>query len=141
MLIGFLYGIAAAFFWSLTNIIDKYLTARHASDGNVWGIVILSCLFPAVLIPIASNYTTSNLLETNWSDIGILMLSGLLMVGWIYFYLKALTEDDTSIVMTLLVLAPFFSLLFGNIILQELPSAIQLVGGGLLVMGALVVSY
>jgi drug/metabolite transporter (DMT)-like permease len=141
MLIGFLYGIAAAFFWSLTNIIDKHLTTRHAKDGNVWGIVILSCFFPAILLPIASNYTDINIPNTNWFDAGILMFSGMLMVGWIYFYLKALTEDDTSIVMTLLVLAPFFSLLFGNLILQELPTSMQLAGGGLLVLGALVVSY
>lgn len=141
MLIGFFYGIAAAFFWSLTNIIDKHLTARHASDGNVWGIVVLSCFFPAILLPIASNYTDISIPNTNWFEAGLLMASGALMVGWIYFYLKALTEDDTSIVMTLLVLAPFFSLLFGNIILHELPTAIQLAGGGLLVLGSLVVSY
>ncbi len=141
MVIGFLYGIAAAFFWSLTNIIDKHLTMRHAKDGNVWGIVILSCVFPAVLLPIASNYANSYVLNISWQDATILILTGALMVGWIYYYLKALTEDDTSIVMTLLVLAPFFSLLFGNLVLKELPTAIQLLGGGLLVIGALVVSY
>lgn len=141
MIIGFLYGIAAAFFWSLTNIIDKHLTMRHANDGNVWGIVILSCVFPAVLLPIANNYTNSHVLSISWQEAGILMMTGALMVGWIYFYLKALTEDDTSVVMTLLVLAPFYSLLFGNLVLQELPTTIQLLGGGLLVIGALVVSY
>ncbi len=141
MLIGFLYGIAAAFFWSLTNIIDKHLTMRHAKDGNIWGIVILSCLFPAILLPIAHNYTGTPVLSTSWIDASILMLSGTLMVGWIYFYLKALTEDDTSIVMTLLVLAPFFSLLFGNLILKELPTMVQLLGGALLIIGAIVVSY
>jgi uncharacterized membrane protein len=141
MLIGFFYGIAAAFFWSLTNIIDKHLTSRHASDGNVWGIVVLSCFFPAILLPIATNYTDISIPHTNWTEAGLLMFSGSLMVAWIYFYLKALTEDDTSIVMTLLVLAPFFSLLFGNLILNELPSSIQMIGGVLIIIGALVVSY
>lgn len=141
MIIGFFYGIAAAFFWSLTNIIDKHLTHRHASDGNVWGIVILSCFFPAILLPIAANYTDINIPNTNWTEASLLMFSGGLMVAWIYFYLKALTEEDTSIVMTLLVLAPLFSLLFGNIILKELPTSIQLIGGAFIVLGSLVVSY
>ena len=136
---GLLLGVAAAFFWSLTNIIDKYLTARHAGDGNVWGLLILSCFFPGFLLPIS--YYFSNSLTTNPNSIAILLLSGTLMVTWLYFYLKALTEDDTSVVMTLLVLAPFFSLVFSNLLLGEMLSLTQLIGGGLLILGSLIVSY
>lgn len=138
MLLGFLYGIGAAFFWSLTNIIDKHLTHKHAGDGNVWGIVVLSCFFPLVLLPICLYFSDVTVAR---GDAAILMLSGALMVSWIYFYLKALTEDDTSVVMTLLVLAPLFSLIFGTILLGETLSAIQMMGGALLVGGALIVSY
>ncbi len=138
MITGFLYGIGAAFIWSLTNIIDKHLTHKHAGDGNVWAIVVLSCFFPVVLLPLAiyfSDISTSN------QDAAILMLSGALMVCWIFFYLKALTEDDTSIVMTLLVLAPLFSLLFSKMLLGEVLTGTQLIGGGIIVLGAAVVSY
>jgi drug/metabolite transporter (DMT)-like permease len=141
MLLGFLYGIIAAFFWSLTNLIDKHLTSKHAEDGNVWGIVILSCFFPAILLPVAMHFAQISVLNIQLVDSLLLMATGGLMVVWIYFYLKALTEEDTSTVMTLLVLAPFFSLLFGNIILSELPTPIQLVAGAFLVAGSLVVSY
>lgn len=141
MVIGFLYGIAAAFFWSLTNIIDKHLTNRHAKDGNVWGIVILSCFFPAILLPIAMHYASVPVSVLPLREIVLLITSGALMVGWIYFYLKALTEEDTSIVMTLLVLAPFFSLIFGNIVLKEMPTTIQIIAGGILVVGSIIVSY
>jgi uncharacterized membrane protein len=138
MITGFLYGIVAAFFWSLTNIVDKYLTKRHAEDGNIWGILILSCFFPVVLLPIAAYFSP---ITAPKGDIAILILAGGLMVAWIYFYLKALTEDDTSVVMTLLVLAPFFSLIFSDIILGEMLTPIQMLAGGLLVLGSLVVSY
>lgn len=138
MIQGILLGIAAAFFWSLTNIIDKYLTTKHAPDGNIWGILILSCLFPALLLPISAHYGTIN---TSSGNILILLFAGSLMVSWIYFYLKALVEDDTSVVMTILVLAPFFSLLFSSLILGEMLSFIQLLGGGLLVLGSLSVTY
>ncbi len=141
MFTGFIYGVIAAFFWSLTNIIDKYLTKRHASDGNVWGIVILSCFFPAILLPIALSLTSARTVVLPTTDITILITSGALMVAWIYFYLKALTEDDTSVVMTLLVLAPLFALIFSNIILGELPTPTQILAGALLVLGSLVVSY
>lgn len=138
MIFGLLLGAGAALFWSLTNIIDKYLTAKHASDGNVWGILILSCLFPAILLPAALQFES---VQLPIREAIILMTAGGLMVVWIYCYLKALIEDDTSIVMTLLVLAPFFSLLFGNIVLGEMLTFFQLTGGALLVFGSLVVCY
>jgi uncharacterized membrane protein len=138
MLTGFFYGVVAAFFWSLTNIIDKFLTSRHAEDGNVWGIVILSCFFPAGLLPIAHAVTP---IATEPINALILMSSGALMVSWIYFYLKALTEDDASVVMTILVLAPFFSLVLSNVILGEWLTPIQLLGGAILMTGSLFVSY
>lgn len=139
MINGLLLGVAAAFFWSLTNIIDKYLTKRHASDGNVWGILILSCFFPAVLLPISLYYAET--LSTDTTSLTLLLMSGVLMVAWIYFYLKALTEDDTSVVMTLLVLAPFFSLVWSNLLLGEVLSTMQIAAGGLIILGSLVVSY
>ncbi len=139
MLNGLILGMAAAFFWSLTNIIDKYLTKRHAGDGNVWGILILSCFFPGILIPISLYFAES--ITTDKTTIAILLMSGGLMVAWIYFYLKALTEDDTSVVMTLLVLAPFFSLVWSNLLLGEVLSRTQLAAGAIIVIGSLVVSY
>ncbi len=135
---GLLLGIGAAFFWSLTNIIDKYLTARHAEDGNVWGILILSCFFPGILLPICAYLTP--IYAPIW-DITLLLITGALMVVWIYFYLKALTEDDTSVVMSLLVLAPFFSLIWSHFILKETLSLLQMCGGGLLIIGSLIISY
>ncbi len=69
------------------------------------------------------------------------MLSGVLMVGLLYFYLKALVEDDASVVMTLLVSAPFFSLIFSLLILGEWPTNIQLLGGAFMIAGSLSVSY
>jgi hypothetical protein len=63
------------------------------------------------------------------------------MVVWIYFYLKALSEGDASVVMTMLVLAPFFSFIFAGFVLHELPTIFQLFSGFLIILGALSVSY
>lgn len=138
MFSGLFFGAIAAFFWSLTNIIDKYLTNKHAADGNIWGILVLSCLFPAILLPISAHFGN---IEGSVGTVSILMFVGALMVGWIYFYLKALVEDDTSVVMTILVLAPFFSLLFSSLILGEMLTTTQMIGGALLIVGSLVVTY
>ncbi len=141
MITGFGIGILAAFFWSLTNIVDKYLINKYSSAGNLGGIFLLSCFFPVFLVIFSATYTGGAVFSINATDQVILLLSGLLMVAWIYFYLQALYQDDASVVMTLLVLAPLFALFFGFIILSELPSMTQLFAGGLMVTGALIISY
>lgn len=137
MLTGLTLGIVAAFFWSLTNIVDKYLTTKYAPEGNVTGILLLSCFFPVVLLPVAYFYGKINF----DSSATPLIISGWLMVAWIYFYLRALTLDDASVVMTILVVTPVFSLLISNLILGEWVTNLQLFGGALTLFGAMIVSY
>lgn len=141
MFTGLSIGIAAAFVWSITNLVDKYLVDEYSSNGNVGGVLLLSCFFPITLLILAFLVTEGMVLGIPFREVMILLASGFLMVAWIYFYLKALAIDDASVVMTLLVLAPLFSLLFGFLILEEAPTSIQLVAGSLMVSGALVVSY
>lgn len=140
MAIGFLLGLLAAFFWSITNLVDKYLVTKYSSDGNIGGVLLLSCFFPIFLALLALFFSTS-LFSIAFSEMALLVIAGLFMVAWIYFYLKALAEDDASVVMTMLVLAPVFSFIFASIILEEWPSAIQLTAGLIIMLGALTVSY
>lgn len=140
MFFGFGLGIVAAFFWAVTNLIDKYLVDRYSSEHGVSGIVVLSGLFPVVLVVIALA-AGSNLFELPLHATVILLISGFLMMAWIFFYLKALADDDASVVTTLLVLAPLSALVFGYLFLHELPTPWQLVAGAIIISGALTVSY
>ncbi|MEK7638859.1 MAG: DMT family transporter [Patescibacteria group bacterium] len=138
MSIGFLLGIAAAFIWSLTNIVDKYLVTKYAPNGNVGGIVILSCFFPLVLVPFGLYFAPTIWLPL--TEILILILSGVLMVIWLTQYLKALSYADTSIVMALLMLAPVFGFIFASIILNETLTNYQIIAGLTILAGALVLT-
>ena len=141
MITGLAIGIAAAFVWSITNLVDKYLVDKYSSDGNVGGVLLLSCFFPVTLLLVSLLVVGGEVINLPVNEVLILLLTGLLMVLWIFFYLKALSEDDASVVMTLLVLAPFFSLIFGQIILNEFLTSAELIAGGLMVLGALTVVY
>lgn len=141
MFTGLSIGIVAAFVWAITNLVDKYLVDKYASEGNIGGVLLLSCFFPLSLIFVATFVAPEHIMNVSVFELGILMLSGALMVLWIYFYLKALSVEDSSVVMTLLVLAPFFSLIFAQQILNEMPTNYQLVAGSFLVAGAMTVVY
>ncbi len=141
MFTGFLIGITAAFVWSITNLVDKYLVDKYASAGNIGGVLLLSCFFPLFLLLISALIAPEHIMYVSYMEAIYSMLAGALMVLWIFFYLKALSQDDPSVVMTLLVLAPFFSLFFAQIILGEFLTWWQIAAGGLLVLGALTVVY
>lgn len=139
MTIGFLFAAIATMFWSATNIIDKYLVSRFSKDGEVGGLLLLSGFFPAVLLPIAYLLGDGIFLPTT-PQIGILMASGVLAVCWMYFYFKALFDEDVSIVMPLFQLTPIFALLFAFVALRELPAPVQIAYGAIIVAGSLILS-
>jgi len=141
MLAGVLVGIMAAFVWSISNLVDKYLVDKYAPTGNIGGVLLLSCFFPLTLLILSAFLAFEGIIQVGLAEAGYSMLAGALMVSWLFFYLKALAEDDTSVVMTLLVLAPFFSLLFAQAILGEFLTFWEIVVGTLLVVGALTVVY
>ena len=139
MLAGFTLGLIATFFWSLTNLIDKYLVQRFTSDLGIGPLLLLSAFFPGLLMPVALLLTDQSI-NIPLLDIGILLLSGILTVSWIYFYLGALYEEDVSIVMSLFQLTPIFALGTGYLLLSETPTQTQLLFGGMIVLGSVILS-
>lgn len=138
MVLGFSLGILAAFVWSLTNIVDKYLVRTYAPNGNIGGIVILSCFFPLSLVPVALFLSPEIYLPP--LETILLVSSGMLMVIWLTFYLKALDVADTSVVMSLLMLAPLFGYVFSFFLLGETLSPMQVSLAALIVLGAIILS-
>lgn len=136
---GFLLAGIAAFLWSIVNIIDKALVEKYCQDEGVGSLIVLSALFPSILLPISLLMAEDSIwLPTQ--DIAILIFSGFLTVAWISLYLKALYDDDVSIVMPLKQLTPVFALIFGFIFLGEWPATVKLVAGGVIVIGSLILS-
>jgi drug/metabolite transporter (DMT)-like permease len=135
---GYLIACIAALLFAAVNIIDKILVERYCKDGGVGALVVLSALFPVVLIPVA--YFFAGNIWLSHADIAILIFSGMLAVAWIYLYLEALYEEDVSVVMPLFQLTPVFALLFGIVILGELPHYLQLLAGLVILLGSLVLS-
>ena len=136
---GLLLGILATLLWSFVSIIDKGLVERFCKDQGVGALVILSSLFPVVLLPISYGMATGPL----WLpvlDIGILLFSGFLTVAWLALYLNALYDEDVSLVIPFFQLTPVFALAFGFLFLGEWPETVKLLAGAVIVLGAFVLS-
>jgi uncharacterized membrane protein len=136
---GFLLAGIAAFLWSLVNIIDKALIERFCKIEGTGALLILSALFPAVLLPISYFFAEQSII-VSFHDVAILIFSGFLVVAWIALYFNALLDDDVSVVMPMMQLVPVFAFIFGYLLLNELPSGAMLLAGLVIVIGSLVLS-
>lgn len=136
---GLALAITANFFWALVNFIDKYLVERFCKESNIGSLLILSSLFPVTLIPVALTFNADPFSLTS-SQIAVLILSGILTTAWMFFYFNALFDEDVSSVIALFQLTPVFALIFGFLILGELPSYPQLLFAGVILVGSLIIS-
>jgi uncharacterized membrane protein len=140
---GFTLGIVATFFWSLVNVIDKYLVEKFCKGGSIGSLLILSSFFPVLLVPLSlflSEHPT-DFLYFSLPQIAILIFSGCLTTIWMYFYFSALHDDDVSVVAPLFQLTPVFALILGIFALHEIPTTLQLSCAGLILIGSLILSY
>lgn len=139
MTLGLTIGIAAAFLWSIVNIIDKYLVERFCRDTGIGALIILSSLVPGVVIPVGFLLSDGTVLIQK-SGILILLISGALTTLWIGLYLHALLEEDVSVVTALFQLTPVFALLLGIVFLGEMLTLTQLAAGCIVVLGSIAIS-
>lgn len=140
MTFGFFLGICAAFLWSIVNLIDKYMVERFSKETGVGALIVLSSLFPATLLPIAF-LIEKGVVSLPFFEILILLLAGSLTVVWISLYLLALEDDDASTVMPLFQLTPIAALVTAYLILGELPNAKELLAGGVILIGSLILGF
>lgn len=142
-MLGFTLGIVATFFWSLVNVIDKYLVEKFCKGGSIGSLLILSSFFPALLVPLSLFFSEhpTDFLNFSLPQIAILIFSGCLTTVWMYFYFSALHDDDVSVVAPLFQLTPVFALILGIFVLGELPTTLQISCAGLILVGSLILSY
>ena len=68
------------------------------------------------------------------------MLSGILYMGAMLFYLRALQSEEASVVSPFFQAVPLFGYVLGYVVLGETLSLLQMAGGALIMAGTLIVS-
>lgn len=136
---GLLLAISATVMWSLNNILDKVLVQRFGANGGVRALVILSALFPTVMVPIC--IFSGAMVDLSAYATLVLLLSGLAQIAWIWLYMLALHRADVTIVMPLMALSPVAAWIFGLTLLDEMPSFAETAACAIIVLGAIILTY
>ncbi len=120
--------------WSLGNVLDQYI-AREAFQRSAFSFLIISGL---VTIPVAIGLAVLNphVLQVPLSAVLTLMIGGMIGFAGAWPYIIAITKDDASNAIPVLQTVPVFVYLLGFLLLGETLSGLQILGGLLVVSGA-----
>jgi drug/metabolite transporter (DMT)-like permease len=134
-----LYAFSGPVLWAVSTHIDKYLVERYFKNSDTTVLTVFTALIGVLMLPPIWLYQPG-VFDLSLRDIGVLMVSGVLYMGAILFYLRAIQSEEASIVAPLFQTATLFTFLLAYLLLGEVLSWIQIGGGGLIISGALLLS-
>lgn len=134
--------ILASFLWGITNHIDKFMINGIDENGNNVKTLLVFSTFVAgiVLTPLWLILSKFNLAISTLSLISVLAASVVYILAT-YFYFKALSENDASIVVVMFQLIPVFSYILALILFKENLNLQQIIGSLIIIASAVIISF
>lgn len=119
-----IYALLSPAVYTMTNFIDKYLLSRKVKDYNALPIYTATVSFLFGLMW----WVLSGSPILPFKDAGIIIITGIITIFSLVVYFKALSIQETSIIILLFQLSPLFTLLMSAIFLKESITPKQYVG-------------
>lgn len=144
MFLAVCLAILASFLWAVTNHIDKFLISGIDEAGkSIKTLMVFSTLVAGVaLLPVW--LVVSGLrggVSVSCFSLIMMLLSSVASVLAIYFYFRALDQNDTSVVVIMFQMIPVFTYLLALIFFHEVLTVPQLVGAIIIMSSAILVSW
>jgi uncharacterized membrane protein len=125
--------------WAASTHMDKYLVERYFKHSDVAALLIFTALIGLVMLPFIL-YFQPAVLTLPWKDMLVVAFSGVLYMAATYFYLQALQAEEASVVAPFFQAGPLFAYALAYLVLGETLTHVQLLGGGLILSGGLLLS-
>lgn len=134
-----LFAFSGPVFWAISTHIDKYLVDRYFRDSDTAVLMVFTALIGVVMLPVIW-YFEPGLFRPRTIDILVMGFAGICYMGAMLFYLRAIQSEEASVVAPLFQTSTLFTFFLAFVFLHELPRAVALLGAGLIIVGALVLS-
>lgn len=135
----FLIALIPPAIWSATNHLDKYLISKYFKGGGVGALMMFSSIIGVFILGVIAIIHPEVL--------GYPVAKGLFIAlnGFVYLlatlpYLYALRKDEASIAVPMFQMIPVFTYFLAWLILGETLNGSQLLGGILIILGAVIIS-
>lgn len=121
--------------WAATNHIDKYLLNRFFKSGSSGPLVVMSALSSFLVFPLIWVFL-SNKIMIGIAPIIIMLVCGIISALTCFLYLKALSQDEPSVVVPMFQLISVFNYFLGLIFLNEHLTITQIIACSFIILGA-----
>ena len=135
----FLFAVMGPLSWAISTHIDKYLVDRYFRHSDTAVLMVFTAAAGFLALPLIWLFEPS-VLFLPISAVAVMTVSGILYMGAMLFYLRAIQSNEASAVAPFFQLATIFTLLLAYWLLGETLGLLQLFGIVLIIAGALVIS-
>ncbi|MGE5539215.1 MAG: EamA family transporter [Gemmatimonas sp.] len=133
------FALSGPVLWAISTHLDKYLVERYFKDTGVGVLLVFTALMGLVALPFIAALQP-DVLRVRADAAAVIAASGVLYLGAMYFYLQALQGEEASVVAPWFQAAPLFGYIVGYVVLGEVLSHRQMLGGAMIVAGAMLLS-
>lgn len=133
-----LLAFIAPLLWAISNFIDKFLISKYFKGGS--GTLVMFSCFIALPVAILILIFKPSVLDVNISTSLLMMLIGFISISYLFPYLKALNQADTSTVIPIFQIIPVFNYFLAFLILGEVLSKSQILASLMIIIGAVGIS-
>jgi drug/metabolite transporter (DMT)-like permease len=125
--------------WAISTHFDKYLVEQYFKHSDVAVLLVFTAFVGLLTLPFIAFYEPA-IASPGAGSIALIVLSGVLYMGAMLFYLRALQSEEASVVAPFFQAVPLFGYVLAYFVLGETLSIRQMAGGALIVVGTLIVS-
>jgi len=127
-----LFAFSGPILWAASTHIDKFLVDRYFRDSDTAVLMIFTALIGVVMLPFIALLAPQTFSQ-GAASIFVMTLSGLLYMGAMQFYLRAIQSEEASVIAPLFQTSTIFTLLLAYLMLGETPGWRQIAGMALIV--------
>src|ERR1700744_2790371 len=131
-----LYAFSGTLLWAISTHIDKYLVDKYLRDSDTAVLIVFTAFLGVFALPVIWLFEPK-VLALSWLAAGVMTVSGILYMGAMLFYLRAIQTEEASVVAPLFQANTLFTFALGLVFLHEVPRWFQLMGAGLVLVGAI----
>jgi len=125
--------------WAISTHIDKYLVEKFFKETGVGTLLIFTSLIGLIGLPFIAAFVDVTSIGT--TGVIVTSITGLLYMVAMFFYLRALQQEEASTIAPLFQTSTLFTYAIAYFVLHETLTLERIVGGLLVMASALVISY
>jgi drug/metabolite transporter (DMT)-like permease len=122
-----LFALSGPVLWAVSTHIDKFLVDRYFRNSDTAVLMIFTALIGAAMLPFIALFAPQTFAQ-DIASVLVITASGVLYMGAMMFYLRAIQSEEASVVAPLFQISTIFTLVLAYLVLGEIPGRRRIIG-------------